>query len=363
MGNFDIRHHGTSRGFPQRQSRHIEQAWSRKPFNVYGATEPAGIASECERHTGLHLYEDLVITEVVDEDNQPVPDGSYGEKVLVTVLFSRTQPLIRYEMSDSVRLSSVACPCGRPFALLDAIQGRQEDIVYLPGSTGTPAPIHPNVFHRTLELVPASVWQVIHDRTGLRVLLVGARDDFNERSLLTAISQALEAQGAMPIEIRVERVAAIPRTTTGTFLRYPGGIGFASLSEWGQGSRTMGTTEIARESWAQTLNRFSAIHEGWLVSLDVLDPAIGAQPEIKNLPFMGISTDRIDDDGTILISAARSAAEHITHTIHSVTGLYIQHAQDGAEAAMKIESGDGTTTILRFRAAALPGPGGARLSR
>jgi putative adenylate-forming enzyme len=195
--------------------RRIEQAWSRKPFNVYGATEPAGIASECERHTGLHLYEDLVITEVVDEHNQPVPQGSYGEKVLVTVLFSRTQPLIRYEMSDSVRLSSVGCPCGRPFALLDDIQGRQEDIVYLPGSNGTPTPIHPNVFHRALELVPASAWQVIHDRTGLRVLLVGARDDLDERSLLTAISQVLEAQGAMPIETRVERVAAIPRTTTG----------------------------------------------------------------------------------------------------------------------------------------------------
>src|SRR5215208_2596300 len=59
-----------------------------KPFEVYAATEPARIASECEQHQGMHLFEDLVITEVVDENNKPVPPGIFGEKVLVTVLFS-----------------------------------------------------------------------------------------------------------------------------------------------------------------------------------------------------------------------------------------------------------------------------------
>jgi phenylacetate-CoA ligase len=56
--------------------RRIQQAWGRSPFDVYAATETAGIAAECQVHTGLHLFEDLVITEVVDGDNQPVPLGS-----------------------------------------------------------------------------------------------------------------------------------------------------------------------------------------------------------------------------------------------------------------------------------------------
>jgi phenylacetate-CoA ligase len=76
------------------------KAWGRSPYNVYAATETSSIAAECGEHTGMHLFEDLVITEVVDADNQPVPPGEYGAKVLVTVLFSRTVPLIRYEMSD-----------------------------------------------------------------------------------------------------------------------------------------------------------------------------------------------------------------------------------------------------------------------
>ena len=79
-------------------------AWGRSPYNVYAATETSGIAAECGEHAGMHLFEDLVITEVVDADNQPVPPGEYGAKVLVTVLSSRTVPLIRYEMSDSLQL-------------------------------------------------------------------------------------------------------------------------------------------------------------------------------------------------------------------------------------------------------------------
>ncbi|HEX6554866.1 MAG TPA: AMP-binding protein, partial [Ktedonobacteraceae bacterium] len=75
----------------------IEQAWHTRLFNIYAATESGVLASECASHRGLHLYEDLTIVEVADEQNRPVPPGVYGDKVLLTVLFSRTQPLIRYE--------------------------------------------------------------------------------------------------------------------------------------------------------------------------------------------------------------------------------------------------------------------------
>ena len=73
-----------------------------------------------------------------------------------------------------------------------------------------------------------------------------------------------------------------------------------------------------------------------------------------NLPLLGVSADRIDHDGTISISAARAASEHITHTIHGVTRVYIERTDEGADAALAIESADGTTTILRFRAVVLP---------
>lgn len=115
----------------------------------------------------------------------------------------------------------------------------------------------------------------------------------------------------------------------------------------------MRTVEVPREAWTSTLDEFSAVHEGWLVSLDVLGPTIGAQPEINNLPLLGVSADHAKHDGTITISAAR-AAEHITHTIHAPLRVYIERREDGADVALQIESADGTQAILRFRVAALP---------
>lgn len=113
----------------------------------------------------------------------------------------------------------------------------------------------------------------------------------------------------------------------------------------------MRTVEIPREAWVQRLNEFSLIHDGWLVSLDVLGLEIGAQPEIANLPLLGVSADH---NGTIAVSVARSATEHFTHVIHAVTRIYVERTDDGADAALEIESVDGTTTILRLRVAALP---------
>jgi len=206
----------SSEVFTEQARRRVEEAWGEKPFEVYAATEPAGIASECEQHRGMHLFEDLVITEVVDENNKPVPPGTYGEKVLVTVLFSRTMPLIRYEMSDSVRpASSPQCPCGRPFALIDGIQGREEDVLRFPARSGGKVSVQPIVFHRVMDAVPAGGWQVAQGPEGLTVLLSGVRGGFADAALIDSLQRELEAQGAIVPPVKVSRVPDIPRTTVG----------------------------------------------------------------------------------------------------------------------------------------------------
>lgn len=195
--------------------RLVERAFGSPPFNVYAATEPAGVASECDRHSGLHLYEDLVITEVVDEENRPVPPGVFGAKVLVTVLFSRTQPLIRYELSDSIRLSADVCPCGRTFGLVDTIQGRQEDVVVLPGPDGAEVTVHPLAFHDVLDRVPAGEWQVVQQGDALRLLAAAPGRAFDGRLVTQAIRERIEALGARPTAVDWEIVPSIPRSTAG----------------------------------------------------------------------------------------------------------------------------------------------------
>ncbi len=56
------------------------RAWQIQPFNVFAATETGGIAAECAQHQGMHLFEDLLIPEVVDDHYQPVPAGQPGDR-------------------------------------------------------------------------------------------------------------------------------------------------------------------------------------------------------------------------------------------------------------------------------------------
>ena len=196
--------------------RRIQHAWDRHPFNVYAATETAGFAAECEQHAGMHLFEDLVISEIVDDDYQQVPAGQYGTKVLVTVLGSRTLPLIRYEMSDSVQLSTEGrCACGRPYRRIAGVQGRAQEALRFTGLDGGQVVIQPVLFHRALDMVPARGWQIVQDREGLTVLVAGLSEGFDPELLLATLRNELRHANVAPPAIRVDRVQAIPRTALG----------------------------------------------------------------------------------------------------------------------------------------------------
>jgi Family of unknown function (DUF5335) len=115
----------------------------------------------------------------------------------------------------------------------------------------------------------------------------------------------------------------------------------------------METLEIPRNEWVPRLNEFTAMHDGWLVSLDILSPDIGAQPDITDLPLVGVTFEDIRA-GTVTISAGRSAVAEITHTIQAPSHIWVERTDAGADAALAIESADGATTSLRLRTAARP---------
>ena len=191
----------------------LEEAWGSAPFDVYAATETAGIASPCA-YRNRHVYEDLLIIEPVDRAGDPVPEGTTGGKLLVTVLFSRTLPLIRYEMSDTVRLAGRGCPCGRAFTRLEDIEGRIEDVLQLPGKEGWVS-IHPIVFHHLLDQVAVAGWQVIQEPSKLRVLLAGVYPEASAEGIRAAVGEALAASGAVQTRVDVQLVEHVERTPLG----------------------------------------------------------------------------------------------------------------------------------------------------
>jgi phenylacetate-CoA ligase len=190
-------------------------AWGEAPFDTYATTDCGGVGAECDRHKGLHLMEDLSIIEVVDGDNRPAPPGVFGAKVLVTVLGRRTQPLIRYELDDSLRLAGEPCPCGRPFRLIDAIQGRIEEALAFTSADGGVVIIHPVTFSNIMDQLPVASWQVIQDEAGLHLLLAGVDAPLDDSALASEVAQALADHGVQRPSIDVQRVDAIPKSASG----------------------------------------------------------------------------------------------------------------------------------------------------
>lgn len=195
----------------------IEEAWGTKPFEAYGATETAEAASECQEHRGLHIYEDMVILEVVDGDNRPVPPGTFGKKVLATVLWNYTLPLIRYEISDHLKLSAESCPCGRTFQLIEEIEGREEQVIFLEGRSGGEVRVEPDLFFDQMVLLPIDGWQVVQERKdAITLLVLRPHAEFREAEFLNRMGD--EKLGAKRPVLRVEVVDELRRTRLGKLI-------------------------------------------------------------------------------------------------------------------------------------------------
>jgi sRNA-binding carbon storage regulator CsrA len=115
----------------------------------------------------------------------------------------------------------------------------------------------------------------------------------------------------------------------------------------------MKTIEIPRGEWTRALDVFSRLHEGWLVSLEVLAPSIGAQTEFRNLPLVGVTSEP-GGGGTITITVAESSGNPVTHSIHAPEKVSIEQTDADADVAVEIKSADGETAILQFKTATRP---------
>jgi phenylacetate-CoA ligase len=113
----------------------IEEAYGVFAANSYGLSEMngPGVAFECPHKSGLHLWEDSYILEVVNPDTlEALSDGEIGEIVLTT-LRREAMPLIRYRTRDLARVHPGPCSCGRTHRRLSRIKGRSDDMLIIKG--------------------------------------------------------------------------------------------------------------------------------------------------------------------------------------------------------------------------------------
>ena len=181
---------------PEMRAR-IRLAWGVEPHEIYGATDGLW-GFTCPEEHAMHFAEDGTIVEVEKD------------RILITNLFMRTQPVIRYEITDLVRVSDEPCPCGRPSRRVLAIEGRSDDILHLGGVALHP--IHLRSPMARLEQVRQ--YQIVHRADGLHVRVV-PRSANAADAVGTAMRTALHEAGADEVPVHVELVDRIERDATG----------------------------------------------------------------------------------------------------------------------------------------------------
>ncbi|GAB6280633.1 MAG: phenylacetate--CoA ligase [Thermovirga sp.] len=124
-------------GFSEGMREKIEKGLGIEAFNIYGMTETGGVGTtgmDCPDHSGIHVWEDHYIIEIVDPaTGKTMPDGQEGE-VVFTSLTREAVPVIRFRTRDISRvLSRGKCACGRTHVRIDRIKGRLNDMIIVKG--------------------------------------------------------------------------------------------------------------------------------------------------------------------------------------------------------------------------------------
>jgi phenylacetate-CoA ligase len=101
--------------------------------NEYGASELGIIAFQNPNGEWLVNHETLFV-EILDHDNNPVPNGTEG-KIVITSLFNKAHPFIRYEIGDLGILTENSS-WKKP--VLKQLTGRTSDVVILPSGKKAP---------------------------------------------------------------------------------------------------------------------------------------------------------------------------------------------------------------------------------
>jgi phenylacetate-coenzyme A ligase PaaK-like adenylate-forming protein len=202
----------------------VRDAWGAPIANSWGTSEGGIVARGCYRGTGMHLSDDLLIIEPVDENGEAVPCGSESAKVYLTNLFNPVLPLIRYEITDQVTFLDEPCACGSAHRRIADIQGRLDDVFTYSGGIA----VHPHAFRSVLGRDARIIeYQVRQTARGADVLL-RTRGPVNvERSARTLEAELGRVGCPRPL-VTARIVEHIPRVGIGKLKRFvpmehPGG--------------------------------------------------------------------------------------------------------------------------------------------
>jgi phenylacetate-coenzyme A ligase PaaK-like adenylate-forming protein len=194
----------------------VAEAWGAPISNCWGTSEAGIAAIGCLGGDGMHLSDDLVSFEFVDEAGRSVPPGTMSAKTYVTNLFNPALPLVRYELTDQVTLLGGACPCGSTHRRVADIQGRLDDsFIY-----ERDAVVHAHVFRSALSRQPCIIeYQITQTPRGADILVISSSTD-SVRQIERGLERDLRRLGLPEPLVNIVPVDRLDRLPSGKLQRF-----------------------------------------------------------------------------------------------------------------------------------------------
>ncbi len=177
----------------------------------YGGRDSGFCAHQCD-HGSMHVMDEHIIMEIVDDEGHPVPPGQAGE-IVITNLDNLATPFVRYRTGDMGQLSASPCSCGRGLGTMSVVAGRRTD--HLVAADGSLRHALSLIYHLR-ELTGVGEFQVYQraDRS-VEVKIVPA-DGVSRPPADTVLSGVHACLGDIP-DARVQLVNKIERAASGKF--------------------------------------------------------------------------------------------------------------------------------------------------
>ena len=186
----------------------IREAWACDIHDYYGM-EAGWIMGQC--HQGhYHLSPKANIVEILDDDGQPAEPDMIGE-VVVTDLTNPLMPLIRYRTGDMASWSEKICDSGWQTPVINAVEGRLDDIVTLPNGRKIGRLDH--IFKTARNIREC---QIIQETPSEFTFLVVPEPAYSEADQESMLYEAYTRLGK-DVNITVDIVDEIPKTSRNKF--------------------------------------------------------------------------------------------------------------------------------------------------
>lgn len=193
------------------QVAQIQRTFSCNIVVEYGLSEVGIVAYSCENGT-MHIFDDTIHVEILDDEDRPCDDGAVG-RIVVTPLYRSVVPLVRYDTGDLGAIDHSRCECGRPFPVLTALQGRAGDVIW----TTLNEPLPPNIVSRCLRTIPNIAEYSAHQSAvgRLQVSYVQEGSEEPPKSYMAAVERCLTNGLEGAIHVTFTKLDSIPRSRAG----------------------------------------------------------------------------------------------------------------------------------------------------